>query len=196
MNTGDLMSQPAVSCTTNDSLNTAARLMWEHDCGALPVTDFQGRAVGMVTDRDICMGAYTQGKAPFSIRVGSVMARMALCCRADLPWQQLLRLMEENQVRRVPVVDANGHLLGIVSLSDVARRVGTEPQNGADRLVLRALLAISTPRSEPAHVSDTPAVNGGAGGDDSHPSLGTARAAWRRQTTMAQPLGLRGKDWL
>jgi predicted transcriptional regulator len=62
-----LMHRPVVTCHVNDSLANAARLLWEQDCGALPVVDERGRVVAMITDRDICMVAYTQGLLLWSI---------------------------------------------------------------------------------------------------------------------------------
>ena len=62
MNAGNLMTAGARTCSLIDSLNLAAQIMWENDCGCVPVVDDDGRAIAMITDRDICMAAYTQGK--------------------------------------------------------------------------------------------------------------------------------------
>jgi CBS domain-containing protein len=95
--------------------------MWERDCGAVPVLDQEGSVVAMLTDRDLCMAAMTQGKALSEIRVSSAMSRSLWACRPDDDLSQAEALMRTRKVRRLPVVDAEGRLLGILSLSDLAR---------------------------------------------------------------------------
>jgi CBS domain-containing protein len=104
----------------NDFLHVVAKLMWDYDCGALPVVREDGRLVGMITDRDICMGAYLQGHALDEILVSTVMSRRPVSARADQPITDALSLMAEHQIRRVPVVDAEGKPIGLVSLNDLA----------------------------------------------------------------------------
>jgi CBS domain-containing protein len=95
--------------------------MWEGDCGALPVVDHDGRALGMLTDRDICMAAYTQGRALNEIAVSSAMSNHVFSCRASDSLRSLMTAMAAHQVRRVPVVDESDKVIGIVSLADIAR---------------------------------------------------------------------------
>ena len=75
MQVRQLMNQPAVTCSPRDTLHRAAGLMWEHDCGALPVVDDNGHIAGMITDRDICMAAYTQGRPLHAVPVNEIMSR-------------------------------------------------------------------------------------------------------------------------
>jgi CBS domain-containing protein len=117
----DVMSRQPRTCFPSDSLNTAAQQMWEGDCGALPVVDHAGRVVGMLTDRDICMAAYTRGQPLAEISVSSVMSASVCSCRPGDSLRSLMDTMVANQVRRVPVVDDTQHVVGIVSLSDIAR---------------------------------------------------------------------------
>src|SRR5580692_11984200 len=77
-----IMNRDAKVCRPEDSLNKAAQIMWEHRCGALPVVYNQFRPIGFLTDRDICMGAYTQGKTLSSLRVDTAMAREVFPCKA------------------------------------------------------------------------------------------------------------------
>ena len=122
MNIEKMMNRNVRSCSESDTLNRAAQLMWEGDCGFLPVVDQQQHVVGVVTDRDICMGAYTKGVPLWGASVSSVMTTKDVqTCHANDELADVERLMGEKQVRRVPVVDGSGSLLGIVTLGDFAR---------------------------------------------------------------------------
>ena len=148
MRIDQLMSKPVITCSIDDHLHTAAQLMWEHDCGAIPVVNTEGRLVGIVTDRDICMAAYTQGSAPHAIPVSTAMTRDVRSCRAGDSIGIAEQLMREGQVRRIPIVDDEDHPLGLVSLHDITRKVArAKKRNGApDRDVVDTLAAICEPR--------------------------------------------------
>ncbi len=115
----DVMRAPVVCCRAEDSLNTAAQLMWEHDLGAIVVIDEQQRPVSVITDRDVCMAAYTQGIALWGSNVRSAMARRVVSCDAETPISELREHMMEYQLRRIPVTDDQGRLVGIVGLTDL-----------------------------------------------------------------------------
>src|SRR5262245_39163585 len=70
-----VMTEPVLVCSVDDVLHRPAQIMWDTDCGAVPVVDSAGRLCGMITDRDICMGAYTKGVSLKDIRVGDVMGQ-------------------------------------------------------------------------------------------------------------------------
>lgn len=147
----EIMSRPAVMCGREDTLNAAARLMWEHDCGVVPVVDDVGRIAGIVTDRDICMAAYTQGRTLGEIPVALAMSRTVLSCRADDSLESAERVMSDNQVRRLPVLDKDDRPVGIVSFSDVVRYASTMAHgDGVDFEVIRGLAAIARPRQAQA----------------------------------------------
>jgi CBS-domain-containing membrane protein len=116
----EFMNSPAHACTAQDSLESAARLMWDHDCGALPVLDREGRAGAVITDRDICMATLMTGKRLADLRVADAMSRGLATCLPDDDLAVAVRRMCEHQVRRLPVVDQKGKLCGIVSLNDLA----------------------------------------------------------------------------
>lgn len=117
----ELMTAAAHRCHFDDPLSKAAQLMWDHDCGCVVVVDALDRVVGIVTDRDICMGAYTQGKALTEIEVSTVCSEEVATCKATDSLDTAQRLMMNHQVRRLPVVDDDGHLVGLLSLSDLAQ---------------------------------------------------------------------------
>ena len=149
MRVKDLMTQPVHTVHERDSLDRAAYVMWNHDCGAVPVVNDDGRAVGMITDRDICMAALTQGKSLGEIHVSSAMSRKLWSCRPGDDVKDAEQTMRAHQVRRLPVVDSDGKLVGLLSISDLARAAVTakgskkKPVGASD--VGKTLGAISTP---------------------------------------------------
>ncbi|HYN10935.1 MAG TPA: CBS domain-containing protein [Vicinamibacterales bacterium] len=149
MHIKELMSQPAVTCTERDHLDVPARLMWEYDCGVIPVVDDDGRLCGVVTDRDICMAAYTQGQPLHAISVTTAMARDVMSCHPDDAIEDAERLMRDGQIRRVPVVDAAGRPQGVVSLNDVARATARGKKSSIDRELVTTMAAICEPRRRP-----------------------------------------------
>lgn len=126
MKVEQVMSRNVKTCLPNDTLDRVAQLMWENDCGCVPVVDDDGRAVGMITDRDVCMAAYTQGAMLGHLRVGSAMAREVRSCRPMDTVAEAESIMRAAQVRRLPVVDPESRVLGILSLNDIAREVARE----------------------------------------------------------------------
>ena len=118
-----LMTKSPKSCQPGHTLSEAAQMMWDHDCGCLPVTAGDGsqRVVGMITDRDICMAAQFHGRPLGEIRVGDAMAKDVWACNpGDAPCEAEA-IMREARVRRLPVVDEADQLLGLLSLADLAR---------------------------------------------------------------------------
>src|SRR5262249_49131268 len=121
MRVNDLMTREVKACRPEDSLARAAKLMWDHDCGSVPVVEEDGRVVGMLTDRDICMAAFTTGQPLHEVSVEQTMSRDVVRCTAHDPVEVALLHMGRARVRRLPVVDSTGHLIGIFSLHDAAR---------------------------------------------------------------------------
>jgi CBS domain-containing protein len=151
-----LMHTDVRVCSPDDSLDQVAHLLWDADCGALPVVDHSGRLVAVITDRDVCMATYIQGSAPCAVRVASVMSKHVHTCAPDESLARMCEIMSQHQVRRLPVVDAEHHLVGIVSIADVARHLnGLPPEHQARHLLVTTLSAICDPRT-PANAT-TPA---------------------------------------
>jgi CBS domain-containing protein len=105
--------------TADSTVAEAAALMRKHHVGALVMVDESRRPVGMVTDRDIAIEVVAAGLVPQTVRVGEIVQRSLTTVTADAGWDETVRLMSVNGVRRLPVVDADGHLIGIVSFDDV-----------------------------------------------------------------------------
>ena len=157
MKVRELMSSPAYSCRPTDSLARAAQLLWDHDCGMLPVVDGAGRVTSTITDRDICMAALSSGRTLGDLRVVDSMSRRIVTCEPDDDLTDAVRRMTQSQVRRLPVVDADGKPRGVLSLNDLA--LAGEHDQGMAQESHRVLVAACRRRaSVPATVSAAPAA--------------------------------------
>ena len=122
MKVANLMTKDVACCRTDEPLSAAAERMWTRDCGVLPVMDGNGKVLGMVTDRDICMSAWMNGAPPQALTVATAMSRSLHSCNPDDSLEKAEQLMRSNQIRRVPVIDSKGELCGILSLADIVRQ--------------------------------------------------------------------------
>jgi len=145
----DLMSRGVVSCGPNDPLSRAAQLMWDADCGCLPVVDGD-RVIGIITDRDICMAAFTQGRVLSDMNVFETMAHEVFACLPDDSLAEVEAIMRLRHVRRLPVIDLDGRLVGLLSLNDLAResmrQQGRKTKDLTAEEVTATLAAICQPR--------------------------------------------------
>lgn len=123
MRVKEIMTAEPTTCGPDTTLAAAANLMWEGDCGILPVVD-DGTLVGVVTDRDTCIALATWNKLASEVRVGAVATKTVSTCE---PWDDVhvaLATMKKNRVRRLPVVGFGGTVLGIISMNDVLLAAG------------------------------------------------------------------------
>lgn len=123
MRVRDIMTPTPACASPSDSLESIARLMVVHDCGGIPVCEGEGpkRVVGMVTDRDIVVRAVAAGRNPLELKAADVMSHPIATVQSDADLESAIKTMEENQVRRAPVVDHQGALVGLIAQADVAR---------------------------------------------------------------------------
>jgi CBS domain-containing protein len=131
------MTTSVRTCRPDDSLASVAKLLWDGDCGCAPVVEDGEHLVGMITDRDICMATGLSGCSPSSLSVSDTMSTTVHACRPHDPVSAAERLMQINQVRRLPVVDAEERLVGILSLNDIARAYAGEKPSGAGAVEAR-----------------------------------------------------------
>lgn len=152
MHIHDIMNSPAVTCRSDDNLATAARLMWDQDCGIVPVVNEHGQLAGVITDRDICMATFTRNSAPQHIQIGDAMAKQVFSCRAEDTVEAAEQVMSDHQVRRIPIVDGDNRPVGILSLNDLARHaISSQTRDGMDREVTKTLAAICQPGPKRVH---------------------------------------------
>jgi CBS domain-containing protein len=124
MKVREIMTRDVKTCRPEANLAEVVKLMWEQDCGVLPVVNSDGKVVGMITDRDICVAIATRGRTADRIEVRDVTAGKACTCAPDDDTVVALQTMKSQRVRRLPVVDAEGGLKGILSLNDVVTHTG------------------------------------------------------------------------
>ncbi len=118
----EIMTIDVGSCCLDDDLGCAASIMWEKDCGVVPIVDEERRVVGIVTDRDIAIAAASQNRRPAEIRARELSGRPVEICGMEEEVSDVLQRMVGARVRRLPVCGENGELLGIVSISDVLNK--------------------------------------------------------------------------
>lgn len=127
MKVKEIMTPDAKAIWLTESLSDAAQMMWENDCGALPIIKDGRKVIGMITDRDICMAMAIRDTNPSGVSVEEVMTGQVYSVNAEDEIDQALKAMQEHKIRRLPVVNAEGELEGILSMNDVvlaARRKG------------------------------------------------------------------------
>ena len=119
MKVKEVMTPDPKAIWLTESLADAAQMMWENDCGVLPIIKDGRKVIGLITDRDICMATAIKEASPASISVEEVMTGQVFSVSPDDDVTQALQTMQEHQVRRLPVVTAEGELTGILSLNDI-----------------------------------------------------------------------------
>ena len=127
MEVKDIMTPDPACCTPDTTLQRAAELMVENDCGEIPVVKDIATMlpVGVITDRDITCRTVAKGLNPLTMTVSECMTTPCVTVTPDMPLDECCRVLEENQIRRVPVVDAAGACCGIVALAAIAKNAKT-----------------------------------------------------------------------
>lgn len=125
MRARDIMTKKPECCTRENSARDAAKVMRDRDCGVVPVVDDGGRVVGIVTDRDLAVRVVAAGK-DVNTRLADVMTGSAAVCNQDDDLRDVEQKMAELQIRRIPIVDAGGRCLGIISQADIARAASVD----------------------------------------------------------------------
>ena len=142
MRVEDLMTKDVSCCNPGTNAAAAAEMMWSRDCGVLPVLEDSGRVVGMVTDRDLCVALGTQDRNASQLPVGEIMHREPSVCAPDDDVRRALKVMAQQRIHRLPVVDKSGTLKGILSMNDVILQAKSETDGVFKDDVIRALKAI------------------------------------------------------
>src|ERR1044072_3762748 len=153
MKVREVMTPTAKAIWLTESLADAAQLMWENDCGVLPVIKDGMKVIGMITDRDICMAVAMRDRNPSSVSVEEVISGQVYSVTAEDEIDRALEAMEEHRIRRLPVLNSEGELEGILSMNDVILKAKVDgAANGIDyQDVVKTYQTIcSHPRAEAA----------------------------------------------
>jgi CBS domain-containing protein len=145
----ELMTRRVTSAHPATSIERAVRLMDECDCGALPVVGDNGVLVGMVTDRDIALRIIGRGRDARGAIVADCMTERVFACYAEESVAECMRQMAHHQVRRMPIVDNRGRLVGIIAQGDLARHAARHPVAEERRALTEVVGALSEPSHTP-----------------------------------------------
>lgn len=143
MQVRDIMSTNPTCCSPETTLQDAAKMMADNDCGEIPVLDEQQRPIGVITDRDITCRGVAQGK-DFQTQVRDIMSSPVYTTTPDTSLEDCCKTLEDHDIRRVPVVDENGACCGMLSQADIAR-------NAPEHETAELIKDVSQPVSHAAH---------------------------------------------
>ena len=121
----DIMMGTPYFCRPESNLGSATELMWTRNCGFLPVVGREGKVVGVITDRDICIALGTRGRPSGDVAVAEVMSKVVFSCTPEDEIAIAIKKMREGRVRRLPVITRGGSLVGVLSMDDILLRVDT-----------------------------------------------------------------------
>jgi CBS domain-containing protein len=168
MKVQEIMTTDVRACGPDATLADAAVIMWDNDCGAVPVVNSAGTCVGMITDRDICMAVATQNRLASELTVGAVSAGKVVSCRPEMDVRAALELMRREQLRRLPIINGDGQLVGILSIADIIRHAKKGESKKAKHVphkdVMRTLKALTKP-APPLEEDEPSAADDNADGE-------------------------------
>jgi CBS domain-containing protein len=151
MKVRDIMTTDVRACDPAASLAEAAMIMWDNDCGVVPLVNDAGQVAGIITDRDICMALVMKNRLASDITAGEIGVRPVRFCTPDADVRAALDVMRREQLHRLPVIGEGGALVGILSLADVIRHAKKGESKKARHVphkdVIRVLKALTRPAS-------------------------------------------------
>lgn len=145
-----LMNKNVFSLSPGQSLNDAAQLMWEHDCGWAPVLDQKGIVEATITDRDIAMAAFLNNARLSDIPLAKAQSASVITCSESDDLNTVEKIMQSEQLRRLPVVNKQHKLVGMIALNDIALAYSAKRQ-GVDAEGLSNTLAAICSHQHPHH---------------------------------------------
>lgn len=165
----DVMTEEVMTCGPDDSLESAVRIMLDRGCGCVPVVDGAMRVVGLVTDRDAVLWALKKHGCLSDLSVSDAGSHDVICCEAEDTLERAEVLMRVNHVRRLPVVGRNRALVGVISLTDLARHVELSAADGSSGLSPRHIAMVLAETSGVRRLAAQGAGGGRAAG--THPMM-------------------------
>ena len=151
MKVKEIMTPNAKAIWLTESLTDAAQLMWENDCGALPIIKDGRKVIGMITDRDICMAVAMRDRNPSGVSVEEVMSGQVYSVNPEDDVDHALEAMQEHKIRRLPVVNDEGELEGILSMNDVVLKAGESIDNSDVVKTYQAICSHPVPAAPSAY---------------------------------------------
>jgi CBS domain-containing protein len=149
MKVKEVMMRTAASCNGETNLGEAVEVLWNRNCGILPVVDAEQKVIGVITDRDICVALGTRNRLPGDVTVGEVASGKLFACRPEDDIRSAMTSIGEAKVRRLPVVTADGKLEGILSMDDIVTHSEIRSGKAASELsyddVVETLKAVYQP---------------------------------------------------
>jgi CBS domain-containing protein len=142
-----VMTKDPTCCVPSDTAQRAASLMRDEQAGVVPVIENEQsqKIVGVLTDRDLCMNVVAEGRDPGTTRVEDCMTSTVVSCSSQDAVEKATELMRENQIRRIPVVDEQRRLVGIISMADIVGRANVKTTETHE-----TLKSVSAPSGEPS----------------------------------------------
>ncbi len=116
-----IMTKKVGFCHLDDKLIKAVGIMWQFDCGAVPILDVKNKVVGFITDRDICIAVTTRNRLSSELMINEVVTGKVITCSPKNDIEDVLKIMGKNQIKRLPVIKKSGALAGIISITDILR---------------------------------------------------------------------------
>ncbi|HEX8287792.1 MAG TPA: CBS domain-containing protein [Pyrinomonadaceae bacterium] len=144
MKVQDVMTVEVGFISPTDNLAQAAVIMWQRDCGVVPIVDGEGKIAGIVTDRDVCIAVGSRDLKASEIKAEEFCRETIVACAPEEKIKDALKKMSVNQVKRLPVVGQNGELVGIVSVGDILAAIGDDSK--LRKKLFSALIEINKPR--------------------------------------------------
>lgn len=145
MRVSQLMSRECATCRPTTSVAEVAEVLWRRDCGVLPVIDHAGRVIGVVTDRDLLIALGTKDRQASHVSIAEVLSGHLYAVGPDDDIERAIDLMRQHQVRRLPVTDEGGRLLGMLSINDLVLGANGRGAPTAT-MILETMKAISAHR--------------------------------------------------
>ena len=145
-----VMTETVQTCGSGTNVASIVDTMWTHDCGIVPVVNERGEAVGIVTDRDICIALGTRNVVAAALTARDVMSQPVIGCAPEDDCFTALLTMEKHKVHRLPVLGIGGVVLGIVSIDDIVKRAARAPASDPLRVGVMEVLAAVGDHKRPA----------------------------------------------
>lgn len=144
MKVNKIMTKTVGFCQSKDDLAKAVEIMWQNDCGVVPIVDNESKVVGIISDRDAAVAAFLKKSALEKILISDHINGEVVTCSEKDDVEKVLKKMKKHQINRLPVVDKKEKLAGIISITDILLAAGKD--KSLKKNILKALEAIGKPR--------------------------------------------------